>query len=220
MLLFVFQRIWQNKWLTLSLLMGLTLATAMMAAIPIYTQGVMQNVLMQELEEYQLDRQVFPGTYLISKKFLLAGAPQDTMEAYPVYDRTIREQFPRDIGLSSVASAHRRIYKGMLTNRIEPSPRERTRAFAAIEVLEGIEDHAMVVHGRWFSVEWSPGVFEAVVTQQAMQKLAQAHDPDDLGERAFRLYERFRPQIAAGKRGWGQKGTLDLELIESLARKA
>jgi hypothetical protein len=55
--------------------------------------------------------------------------------------------------------------------------------------------------------------------ENVMRKLARAHEPDDLAERAFRLYERFRPQIAAGKRGWGQKGTLDLELIESLARE-
>ena len=48
---------------------------------------------------------------------------------------------------------------------------------------------------------------------QAMTRLAQAHGPDELSDIAFRLYERFRPQIASGKRGWGQKGKLDLSLI-------
>jgi hypothetical protein len=31
------------------------------------------------------------------------------------------------------------------------------------------------------------------------------------------LYERFRPQIPEGARGWGAKRELDLELIEQLA---
>jgi len=56
--------------------------------------------------------------------------------------------------------------------------------------------------------------------QEAMEHLARAHDPDQLAEVAFRLYERFRPQVAAGKRGWGQKGELDLDLVQSLTRKA
>jgi hypothetical protein len=50
----------------------------------------------------------------------------------------------------------------------------------------------------------------------AMEELASAHPPDDLNARAYRLYEKFRPQIPPGKKGWGAKGELDLELIRSL----
>ena len=56
-------------------------------------------------------------------------------------------------------------------------------------------------------------------TRRAMEQLAKAHDPDTLAEEAFHLYERFRPQVAAGKGGWGQKETLDLTLIRSLSRR-
>ena len=34
------------------------------------------------------------------------------------------------------------------------------------------------------------------------------------------LYEKFRPTVARGQRGWGQKGELDLDVIRSLGRKA
>ena len=54
----------------------------------------------------------------------------------------------------------------------------------------------------------------------ALETLARAHEPDDLTEEAFRLYERFRPQIQPGKRGWEQKGTLDLEMVRRLSTKA
>lgn len=33
--------------------------------------------------------------------------------------------------------------------------------------------------------------------------------------RAYALYERFRPNIPPGRKGWGVKGELDLELIRS-----
>ena len=53
--------------------------------------------------------------------------------------------------------------------------------------------------------------------KEAMEALAKAFEPDDLAERAFALYETFRPAIPRGKRGWGVKGMLDLRLIRSLA---
>lgn len=53
--------------------------------------------------------------------------------------------------------------------------------------------------------------------KEAMETLAKAFEPDDLAERAFALYETFRPEIPGGKKGWGAKGTLDLGLIRSLA---
>jgi hypothetical protein len=55
--------------------------------------------------------------------------------------------------------------------------------------------------------------------RDAMTHLADAYEPERLAAAAFSLYERFRPQIAAGQRGWGQKATLDLELIRGLARR-
>jgi len=37
---------------------------------------------------------------------------------------------------------------------------------------------------------------------------------------AYVLYERFRPEIPAGARGWGAKGPLDLEHIHRMAHRA
>ncbi len=55
--------------------------------------------------------------------------------------------------------------------------------------------------------------------RQAMKALAASFPPDELNEVAFELYEKFRPEIASGTRGWGQKGVLDLERVRALARK-
>lgn len=56
--------------------------------------------------------------------------------------------------------------------------------------------------------------------RKVMEGLAAAFDPEALGEAAYGLYERFRPKITSGMRGWGQKGELDLDLICSLAKRA
>jgi hypothetical protein len=54
--------------------------------------------------------------------------------------------------------------------------------------------------------------------ESAMKALARALGPDELEERAYSLYERFRPSIPEGKRGWGAKGELDLAALARLAK--
>ncbi|MGD0909871.1 MAG: hypothetical protein ABSA96_19980 [Candidatus Acidiferrales bacterium] len=51
----------------------------------------------------------------------------------------------------------------------------------------------------------------------AMRDLAKAFRPEQLQENAFSLYERFRPAISEGVRGWGAKGNLNIDRIRSLA---
>jgi len=57
------------------------------------------------------------------------------------------------------------------------------------------------------------------VVRGAIQRLAKSFKPKELAEAAFRLYERFRPAIPGGVKGWGAKGNLDVEVIEGLAKE-
>ena len=52
----------------------------------------------------------------------------------------------------------------------------------------------------------------------AMEKLAKAYTPKQLESKAYSLYEKFRPKIPEGTKGWGAKGELDLDYIRSLAK--
>ena len=54
--------------------------------------------------------------------------------------------------------------------------------------------------------------------RHAMEELAKSLTPAQLEARGFSLYEKFRPQIPEGKKGWGAKGDLDLDLVRRLAR--
>jgi hypothetical protein len=56
--------------------------------------------------------------------------------------------------------------------------------------------------------------------RSAMQRLAESCGPKELAVKAFGLYERLRPDIPAGVKGWGAKGELKLDLLATLARKS
>ena len=54
--------------------------------------------------------------------------------------------------------------------------------------------------------------------REAMEKLAKAYKPKQLETEAYSLYEKFRPKIPEGTKGWGAKGDLDLDYVRSLAK--
>jgi hypothetical protein len=54
--------------------------------------------------------------------------------------------------------------------------------------------------------------------RNAMEKLAKAYTPKQLESKAYSLYEKFRPEIPEGTKGWGAKGELDLDYIKSLGK--
>jgi hypothetical protein len=57
------------------------------------------------------------------------------------------------------------------------------------------------------------------VVREAMAALARSLSKDELAAQAFALYERFRPGVPPGQRGWGAKGVLDLGKLKALAGK-
>lgn len=57
-----------------------------------------------------------------------------------------------------------------------------------------------------------------MAVEQAMEELARSLPADELAQRAYALYETFRPEVPAGARGWGAAGVLDLEAIRGAAR--
>jgi len=51
----------------------------------------------------------------------------------------------------------------------------------------------------------------------AMRDFAKSFRPEQLLKNAFSLYEQFRPAIPEGVKGWGAKGSLNIDRIRSLA---
>jgi hypothetical protein len=54
--------------------------------------------------------------------------------------------------------------------------------------------------------------------RKEMKDLAGSYPPSELAGQAFSLYEKFRPSVPRGEKGWGAKGELDLAVIRKLAK--
>jgi len=97
------------------------------------------------------------------------------------------------------------------------------RHVAATKTEQGIravEEHRLVnPEGveRYLQGKFGEGLASV---RQAMEELAGAFKPAELAGLAFSLYERFRPTVPEGVRGWGAKGELDLDRIRELSAKS
>jgi hypothetical protein len=67
---------------------------------------------------------------------------------------------------------------------------------------------------RYLAGKFGPALGPA---RRAMATLAASYPPAVLAERAYALYEAFRPGVPAGQAGWGARGVLDLAKIRALA---
>src|SRR5690625_625591 len=65
----ILRKMFNNRWLTGSLFLGLVIAVSLVSSIPIYTSGVMQKLLIRELEEHQIETNEFPGVFNFSDSF-------------------------------------------------------------------------------------------------------------------------------------------------------
>lgn len=58
-----------------------------------------------------------------------------------------------------------------------------------------------------------------ILGTEAMRALAKSYPPDKLGSEAYSMYEKIRPQVPGGMKGWGAKGYFDLNLLRQLHEK-
>ncbi len=67
---------------------------------------------------------------------------------------------------------------------------------------------------KYFQTKFGESLDEVT---EAMKSLAKSRPPKQLASDAFKMYMQFRPEVAAGKKGWGANGTLSLSVIREVS---
>ena len=163
-----------NRWLVLALLAGSVLSVALLASIPIYTDGVLQRLLTRDLERYQERTGRYPGTTAATYNFYrLVERPAAKAPFHDSLEHEILTNLVPNLGVP-VAAAMKRITLDYLYD-IRPQPEERrvetVKKFSRVEALQELEPHITLLHGRMHRPEPVDGVYEAIVTGDAMREL-------------------------------------------------
>lgn len=176
----------------------------------------------------------------MSRRIMINRAPVLTLWAAVVAER-LGHPWNTALTLGKAVAGLNAQSKGRRLGIYEPAPEGAARARGRKGTTRGPRREVVELLGRQVPVEETPDGVRAVVkdkaerpdavrrylegkfgddfgaAREAMEALAASFKPRELAEVAYDLYERFRPEIPAGKRGWGAKGTLDLDRVRRLA---
>jgi putative ABC transport system permease protein len=164
LLIMIFRKMMKNKWLELSLLTGLTLSVALAASIPIYTEAILQKMLIRDLEQKQKDSNWYPGGHfaniLISDQSLVKTTD----------DFLLEEAFP-SFGIS--LQSHVKERRTPLYNFVpaDPGVDATVNRVSDIAAVSELEDHIRLLDGHLPSSTSVNGVYEALVVEGALTKL-------------------------------------------------
>ncbi|MDF2670682.1 MAG: hypothetical protein K0R67_2988 [Paenibacillus sp.] len=176
--LMIMRKMVKNKWLVISLLGGLILSVALISSIPIYTEAILQRMLVKDLENLQKSTGQYPGIHY-SKAVMGATSfwdtgdykPEDRPQVIKGIDDFMRNEaspgfnLPVDMLVQERKTAMYAIAPADKT-RIE-SKTNRQAEFAA---RSDLFDHIRLRDGRLPANQPVNGIYEALVVEQALKQ--------------------------------------------------
>src|ERR1035437_9456466 len=86
-----------NKWMVICLLLGSILTVAILSSIPIYTNGVLQRMLLKDLENVQKSTGVYPGGSQVAIDLSYGVDSDSRAQRYNYNSKIISENFSKDL---------------------------------------------------------------------------------------------------------------------------
>lgn len=159
--------------MVICLLLGSIMATALVSCIPIYTDSILQRMLIKDLENYQMETGDFPGQYDVRAKLNYNYRPEDRVNAARFFDKKIMTEKIPQFGLPVMTVSQGFKLGNIYLPAAKKSDMDNSSdiIYAQLGALSGLQDHIKITNGRLFASEPVDGVYEVIVNQQAMKGL-------------------------------------------------
>jgi len=151
------------------LLAGLAVSVGVVASIPIYSSGALQNAFMRQWVTAS-DRR--PPFGIMVSHWSQFSREAITLQQYLDLDKYLKENIEELLGRQAYSYTQA---GGLEVNRFDPEREDLAPAkypYADIRYMEGIENRVRITDGRWYSGEiGEDGVIEAVVDEEGLENL-------------------------------------------------
>ncbi|MFD1955158.1 FtsX-like permease family protein [Paenibacillus thailandensis] len=165
---FLFRKMWNTRWLTVSTLMGLIMAVAFATSIPMYADGALKRVVSESLKEKS---EGLPAGSLLMRYQAPGGTKTDPGQLNDV-DGYIGNEVPQLIGFPSQTYVRSYSIRGTDVVPEDPTKVDASRSRQlTISTMSGLQEKTELTQGAWFSESGeSGGVLEAVMLEEAMYR--------------------------------------------------
>ncbi len=165
----VLRRMSSNLWMVICLLIGTMLATALVCSIPLYTDGIMQRMLTKDLENYQVEKGYFPGSFSVKAVLNYAYDGDDRANALRYFRNRIWNVYGEDYNVPFLTKVEevRVSHSSLLSD--PPDIKRPDGYFAELAYRTDLPDHVTLANGRIYSDALVDGITEVVVSARTLK---------------------------------------------------
>jgi len=162
---FLFRKMWNTRWLTISTLAGLLVAVAFTTSIPMYADGALKRVVAQSLKD---NSEGLPAGSLLIRYQSTDGKTDRT--AFDNVNKYISEDVPARIGFPADASQRSLTIRSAEVTPEDPNKVDASRSRKmALTSFGGLADQVELAGGKMFADRAaSDGTIQAVMMEEAM----------------------------------------------------
>ncbi len=165
----VLRRMSSNLWMIICLLLGTILATSLVCSIPLYTDGIMQRMLTKDLENYQVEKNAFPGSYSVKAVLNYAYEGKDRGNALRYFRNRIWNVMGEQYNVPYLTKTEEiRVSHSTLLSD-PPDAKRPDGYFAELAYRSELANHVTLANGRMYSDSLVDGITEVVVTARTMK---------------------------------------------------
>lgn len=163
LLRFLFRKMWNTRWLTLSTLSGLIVAVAFTTSIPMYADGALKKVVADTLRERS---EGFPAGSLLMR-YQAAGNDRPDLDQFAEVTRYIEEEVPVRIGFPHTTYVQTISLRGAQLSPMDPAQVDPSkRRQMTLASMSDFAEYAEITNGRLPAPTMQNGVIEAVVLEE------------------------------------------------------
>ncbi len=166
---FLFRKMWNTRWLTISTLAGLILAVAFATSIPMYADGALKRVVATSLQEQSTG---LPAGSLLMR-YQASGGEVTDLASLNAVKSYIKDGVPKQIGFP-----YQTFVETLGVRNAEVTPEDPTKVDASrkrqmsLITSTGLEEKAELAQGRWVNASAvdAGGILEAVIMEEGMYR--------------------------------------------------
>jgi putative ABC transport system permease protein len=170
LLIMILRKMIKNKWLEFSLLFGLIFTVALVSSMPIYTQAILQRTLTKDLQNLQLEKNVYPGVFEYSASIGDNLTLDQKRAVFKTVDSFMEKQANR-FGMPVQLSSTERSTTHLSLKPANPKQVVSDKVVSVdLTAMSHLTDHIRLVDGRLPAETTVNDVYEVMVTDNFLNR--------------------------------------------------
>jgi len=165
----ILRKMAQNRWLVISLFLGMLMSVALVSSMPIYGEATLSRMLVKDLQAMQKEQRVYPGA-VWSRMSFDKQTTEQRARIISEFDTYMKVQGGPAFGLPVTEIVREMNTKSFNVYREGTPEKERKngRKSGRFASLGGLASHIRLKDGVMPSPDVKDGVYEALVTEAAL----------------------------------------------------